>query len=73
MLQAGWGAPKKRSTFLRAISAKSARRSYDDSRPPSPTARSRLIDSAPEPTPASTTWAPGKMSAIWTTWPASLG
>ena len=34
---------------------------------------SRDIDSAPDPTPASTTVAPGKMSAMVTTWPASLG
>ena len=72
-VQAGCGPPKKRSTLARAIVAKSSRRSKEDSRPVSPTARSSDIDSAPEPTPASTTCAPGKTSAIWTTWPASFG
>ena len=36
-------------------------------------ARSSDIDRAPLPTPASTTVAPGKMSAIWTIWPESFG
>ena len=57
----------------RATSANSSRRSYDDTRPCGPTARSSEQVSAPEPTPASTTWAPGKMSAIATIWAASLG
>ena len=57
--QAGCGAPKNASTFARAIAAKSSRRSTECSTPPSPTARSRLMLSAPEPTPASTTRAPG--------------
>ena len=39
----------------------------------SPTARSREMDSAPEPTPASTTRAPGKMSAMVTIWRGVLG
>ena len=38
-----------------------------------PTARSSEQVSAPDPTPASTTRAPGKMSAIATIWAASLG
>ena len=70
---AGWGPPNMVSTLPRAMSANSARRSKECSRPSSPTARSREMDSAPEPTPASTTRAPGKMSAIVTIWPASLG
>ena len=57
----------------RATSANSWRRSYDDTRPAGPTARSSEQVSAPEPTPASTTRAPGKMSAIATIWAASLG
>ena len=38
-----------------------------------PTARSRYRVSAPDPAPASTTRAPGKMSAIVTMWAASFG
>ncbi len=72
-VQPGWGEPKNRSTFFCAMAAKSSRRSYDETRPVSPTARSSDIDSAPDPTPASTTWAPGKTSAICTICPASLG
>ena len=71
--QAGCGPPKNDSTLLRAMSAKSWRRSYDDTCPSSPTARSSDMVSAPDPTPASTTRAPGKMSAMCTTWPASFG
>ena len=71
--QAGCGPPKNVSTFARAMSAKSARRSNECTSPWSPTARSRDMVSAPEPTPASTTRAPGKMSAIATICPASLG
>src|SRR4029079_18831980 len=67
------GAPKNWVTFLRATSADSSRRSYDDTRPYGPTARSSEHVSAPDPTPASTTWAPGKMSASATIWAASLG
>jgi hypothetical protein len=40
---------------------------------PAAIARSSDIDKAPEPTPASTTVAPGKMSAIMTIWPESFG
>jgi hypothetical protein len=64
-VHAGWSAPKNARALAWAMVAKSARRSKDSSRP-SPTARSRDIDNAPEPTPASTTTAPGKMSAIVT-------
>jgi hypothetical protein len=71
--QAGCGPPKKVWTFTRAMSAKSPRRSKECSTPRSPTARSNDIVSAPDPTPASTTRAPGKMSAIATICPASLG
>ena len=56
--------PKNWSTLRRATSANSSRRSYDDTRPCGPTARSSEQVRAPEPTPASTTWAPGKMSAM---------
>ena len=55
------------------MSANSSRRSYDVTGPSGPTARSRLQVSAPDPTPASTTCAPGKMSAIVTIWAASFG
>src|SRR6201986_754424 len=57
--------PKYFSTFAAAIAAKSGRRSNDTSRPdgPAPTARSSQQDSAPDPAPASSTRAPGKMSA----------
>ena len=76
-VHAGWlvpsGAEKNWSTLRRATSANSSRRSYDDTRPCGPTARSSEQVSAPEPTPASTTRAPGKMSAIATIWAASLG
>ena len=59
-VQPSGAAPKNASTFARAIAAKSARRSYDSSRPLSPTARSSAHASAPDPTPASTTYAPGE-------------
>ena len=72
-VQAGCGPPKKARTLPWAMSAKSSRRSNECSIPWSPTARSRDMLSAPEPTPASTTRAPGKMSAMATIWPASLG
>src|SRR5215469_10445967 len=55
--------PKYFSTFAAAIAAKSGRRSNDTSRPDGPVARSSQQDSAPEPAPASSTRAPGKMSA----------
>ena len=61
--QAGCGPAKKFSTLRRAIAAKSSRRSNEISRPASVTARSRLQVSAPDPAPASSTRAPGKMSA----------
>ena len=56
--------PKNWVTLARATSANSSRRSYDDTRPCGPTARSSEQVSAPDPTPASTTRAPGKMSAM---------
>ena len=55
--------PKYLSTFAAAIAAKSGRRSNDTSSPDGPAARSSQQDSAPEPAPASSTRAPGKMSA----------
>ena len=58
--QAGWSPPKNWVTLRRATSANSSRRSYDDTRPRGPTARSSEQVSAPEPTPASTTRAPGE-------------
>lgn len=70
---AGCSRPKKALTLPWAIPAKSARRSKEINSPSSPTARSSDIDSAPEPTPASTTRAPGWMSPIATICPASLG
>ena len=63
--QAGCGPPKKFSTLRRAMAAKSSRRSYEVSRPCSarpPAAGSRSAH--PDPAPASTTRAPGKMSAL---------
>ena len=76
-VQAGWvspsGAPKNWPTLRRAMSANSSRRSKDETWPVGPTARSSEQLSAPEPAPASTTRAPGKMSAIATIWAASLG
>ena len=57
--QAGCGPPKNPSTLPRAIAAKSSRRSMECSEPPSPTARSSDMVSAPDPTPASITRAPG--------------
>ena len=51
------------STLRRAIAAKSSRRSTEIRWPASVTARSRLQVSAPDPAPASSTRAPGKMSA----------
>ena len=71
--QAGWWPPNQESTLEAAIRAKSGRRSMDSRYPPSPMADSRLMVSAPEPTPASRTRAPGKMSPMATTWPESLG
>ena len=60
--QAGWespsAAPKNWLTLRRATSANSSRRSYDDTRPCGPTARSSEQVRAPEPTPASTTSRP---------------
>ena len=70
---AGWSPPKNCVTFRRATSANSSRRSYDDTRPCGPTARSSEQVSAPEPTPASTTSAPGKTSTIAMICAASLG
>jgi hypothetical protein len=55
------------------MSANSARRSNDTSRPSGPIARSSQSESAPDPTPASTTTAPGKMSAWPMIWAASFG
>ncbi len=76
-VQAGWvwsaAAPKNCPTLRRAISANSARRSKDETWPVGPTARSSEQLRAPEPAPASTTRAPGKMSAIATICAASLG
>ena len=54
------GVPKNWVTLRRATSANSSRRSYDDTRPWGPTARSSEQVSAPEPTPASTTSRPGE-------------
>src|SRR5690606_23157876 len=71
--QAGWSAPNQVRAFALAISAKSARRSTDSRRPVGPTAWSSDMLSAPDPTPASTTRAPGKMSASATICAASLG
>jgi hypothetical protein len=65
--------PKKVSTLARATSANSSRRSKETSRPAGPIVRSSHIDSAPEPTPASTTVAPGKMSAEARICAASFG
>ena len=62
--QAGCGPPKNRSTLRWATSANSGRRSRTSTRPPSPTARSSEQVSAPDPAPASTTRAPGYMSAM---------
>src|SRR6516165_2052845 len=59
----GGASPKYRSTFPRAIAAKSGRRSKETSVPAGPIARSSQQDSAPDPAPASSTRAPGKMSA----------
>ncbi len=70
---AGCSCPKNARTFPWAIPAKSARRSNEMSSPSVPTARNSDIDSAPDPTPASTTRAPGWMSPIATICPASLG
>ncbi len=70
---AGWSPPKNWVTFLRATSANSSRSSYDDTRPSGPTARSSEHVRAPDPTPASTTCAPGKMSAIAMICAESLG
>src|SRR5659263_620474 len=58
-VQAGCGPSKKLSTLARAIPAKSSRRSIECRWPPSSTARSRDMVRAPDPTPASTTRAPG--------------
>ena len=58
VLEAGAGSGALSLALLRAIG---------------PTARSNEQVSAPEPTPASTTSAPGKMSASATIWAASLG
>ena len=62
-LQLAGSAPRKLATLPRATSANSSRRSKESSRPSGPIARSSQSESAPEPTPASTTVAPGKMSA----------
>ncbi len=70
---AGCGPPNMVSMFPRAISANSSRRSNERTWPSSPTARSSEMVRAPEPTPASTTRAPGKMSAMATICPASFG
>ncbi len=67
------GLAKNWVTLRRATSANSSRRSYDDTCPVGPTARRSEQVSAPDPAPASTTRAPGKMSAIATIWAASLG
>ena len=66
-------APRKLTTLPAATWANSSRRSKEMSRPVWPMARSSHSDSAPEPTPASTTVAPGKMSAAPRIWAASFG
>ncbi|SIJ33014.1 Uncharacterised protein [Mycobacteroides abscessus subsp. abscessus] len=68
------GRPSKKSAMLpAAISANSSLSSNEWTRPSGPTARSRAIDRAPEPTPASTTVAPGRMSPRVTMRPESFG
>ena len=72
-VQFAGAAPRKLTTLPVATRANSSRRSNEINRPVSPTARSNQRDSAPEPTPASTTVAPGKMSPRARIWAASFG
>ncbi len=65
--------PEKATTLPVAISANSSRRSKEKRAPSEPTPLSRCSDRAPDPTPASTTRAPGKMSASERICAASFG
>lgn len=68
------GSPSKKSAmFPAAIVANSSRSSNECTDPVAPTARSSAIDRAPDPTPASTTVAPGKISPRVTMSPESFG
>jgi hypothetical protein len=63
----------KAETLRRAISAKSARCSKENTWPVDPTARSSQQLNAPDPAPASSTFAPGNTSPIVTICAASFG